>query len=99
MENELLAVVTQSDHAVVDRFGSKFVGGDVGEDHVAKLIVHDHQFKQSDAAFVAGVVADVATFTTVELLGLGKIGVDPKFLQQLERCLDFFPALRADASH
>ena len=39
---------------------AQLVGRGVGHDHVAQVVVHDHQLEQPDAALVARVVADFA---------------------------------------
>lgn len=96
LEDELLAVVPQGDHAVLDGFGSEFIGCNVSEDHFAQIVVHDHQFKKSDAAFVAGVVAVIAALASVELL-IFDVGLfHPQFVEDFQGWFDLFSAFGAD---
>ena len=46
---------------------AQLVDRGVAHDHVAQVVVHDHQLEQADAAFVAGVVADVAAAAAEKL--------------------------------
>ena len=93
------AEFSQRDHPVATRFFTKFVGRCVTEHHVSNGVVQQHQLEQRDAAFVAGVVAVVATGSLEELFVLDVFRLHPQVHQHRGRDFGFFAALGADATH
>src|SRR5438105_4813507 len=88
----------QRDHSVFHGPALDVDGAAAGENHVAQLVVDGHDFDQSDAPFVAGVVALVAAAALQDLERTDLLFLVADVEQRLRLHFHFFFALRADTA-
>ena len=62
--------MAEGDHAEFFGRDAQLIDRAVVHDHFAERVVHDHQLKQADAAFVPRVVADFAAAALIDLFAL-----------------------------
>ncbi len=68
--NKLDAHISQDPHALGLGLASQVIGVGILHDHVAQLVIEDHQLEQSDAALVAGVAATATAGAPIKFLAL-----------------------------
>src|SRR5436305_53213 len=88
----------QTDHADLRRFFLDVDGRAAGEDQLADVVVDGHHFDQSDAAFVAGVVALLTAAALVHRERPDLVLLEADVQQRLGLDVYRFLALRADAA-
>ena len=99
MEGEVHSVSSQRDHAEIGRTAPQIICRAILHDHVAQLIVHNHQLEQANATLVAGVVAILAALATIEFLVAQFVDIDSQVHQNLAVDFGLFTAFAADATH
>src|SRR5579883_258672 len=91
--------VAEAHHPQLTGILANRIGAGPATDHVAEIVVHDHEFKQPGTAFEAQVVALIAAFAVVELPTLQLIGRDVQLHQLLTGRFVLRLAIRADAAN
>src|SRR5574337_151888 len=89
-------IIGQRLHPLGDGLLADLIGGGALEDHFADRLAHGHQFKDPQPAFVAGPLAPVAAFASIEEDLFALLRLQPQTVQGFDRRGVRFAAVGAD---